>query len=139
MSELQECMISYFNMLSSRINKGKAPKKVSAAISDLKDLTAFHQNVSVAMGTTLQHLADSLFVHMTNLILLHRDSYLEYVKNGIKPDTYSHLRNAPVFRHGLFPDAVSISRAGHCKLSNHWHCSQTRSRCCATGRMEVLS
>ena len=105
-SELQECMTGHVNMLHSRLNKGKAPKEVSAALSDLKDLTAFHQNVSVAMGTALQHPADSLFVQMSNLILLRRDSYLDHVKNGIKPDTYNQLRNAPLFGHGLFPDAV---------------------------------
>ena len=105
-SELQERMTGHINMLHTRINKGKAPKEVSAALSDLKDLSAFHQNVSVAMGTALQHLADSLFVHMSNLILLRRDSYLDHVKNGIKPDTYNQLRNAPLFGHGLFPDAV---------------------------------
>ena len=43
---------------------------------------------------------------MSNLILLRRDSYLDRVKNGIKPDTYNQLRNAPLFGHGLFPDAV---------------------------------
>ena len=105
-SELQERMTGHVNMLHARINKGKAPKEVSAALSDLKDLTAFHQNVSVAMGTALQHLADSLFVQMSNLILLRRDSYLDHVKNGIKPDTYNQLRNAPLFGHGLFSDAV---------------------------------
>ena len=105
-SELQERMTGHVSMLHARINKGKAPKEVSAALSDLKDLSAFHQNVSVAMGTALQHLADSLFVHMSNLTLLRRDSYLDHVKNGIKPDTYNQLRNAPLFGHGLFPDAV---------------------------------
>ena len=44
-SELQECMTSHVNMLCSRINKGKAPKEVSAALTDLKDLMVFHQNV----------------------------------------------------------------------------------------------
>ena len=86
-SELQERMSGHVNMLHARINKGKAPKEV-------------------AMGTALQHLADSLFVQMSNLILLRRDSYLDHVKNGIKPDTYNQLRNAPLFGHGLFPDAV---------------------------------
>ena len=101
-NELQERMTAHINLLSTRINKGKAPKEVSAAVSELKDLTAFHQNVSVAMGTSPQHLADSLFVHLTNLILLRRDSYLDHVKSGIKPDTYNQLRNAPLFGHGLF-------------------------------------
>ena len=79
-SELQDHMNSHISMLCSRINKGKAPKEVSAALSDLKDLMAFHQNVSVAMGTALQHLADSIFVSMANLTLLRRDSYMEHVK-----------------------------------------------------------
>ena len=96
------------------LNKGKAPQEVSAALSDLKDLTAFH----LAMGTALQHLADSLFVQMSNLILLRRDSYLDHVKNGIKPDTYSQLRNAPLFGHGLFPDAI-IRTAEQDNASHH--------------------
>ena len=93
-------------MLCSRINKGKAPKEVTGALNDLKDLMAFHQSVSVAMGTALQHLADSVFVHLANLILIRRNAYLEHVKPGIKQDTWLHLRNAPMFGYGLFPDAV---------------------------------
>ena len=97
-SELQERMTGHVNMLHARINKGKAPKEVSAALSDLKDLTAFHQNVSVAMGTALQHLADSLFVQMSNLILLHRDSYLDHVKNGI-PDAVIRTAEQDIASH----------------------------------------
>ena len=89
-------------MLCSSINKGKAPKEVTAALTDVKDLIAFHQNVSVAMGTALQHLVCSIFVNMANLILLRRDSYLEHVKSGIKPDTWNQHRNASL----LFPDEV---------------------------------
>ena len=64
------------------------------ADEDLKDLSAFHTSVSVALGTAFQHLADSLFVQLANFILLRRDSYLEYVKPGLKPDTWNKLRNA---------------------------------------------
>ena len=71
-SELQDCMSNNLALLCAQINKGKAPTEVSTALSDLKDYMAFHQNVSVAMGTALQHLADSVFVHLTNLILIHR-------------------------------------------------------------------
>ena len=84
-------------LLCSRLNKGKAPKDVSNALNGLRDLMAFHQRVSVAMGTSLQHLADSLFVHMSNMILLRRDSYLDFVKLGVKQDTMNLLRNAPMF------------------------------------------
>ena len=96
-------------LLCSHLNKGKAPKDVSNALNDLRDLMAFHQRVSVAMGTSLQHLADSLFVHMSNMILLRRDSYLDFVKLGVKQDTMNLLRNAPMFGYGLFPDAAIMS------------------------------
>ena len=105
-SELQERIATNVGFLGSKISKGQAPKEVTEALRDIKDYVAFHQNVSVAMGTALQHLADSLFVNLANLILLRHDSYLEDVKNGIKPDTWNMLRNAPMFGHGLFPDSV---------------------------------
>ena len=118
-SELQEKMSGNVAMLYSCINKGKAPKEVTHDLNDLKDLMAFHQNVSVAMGTmafhqnvsvamgtALQHLADSLFVQLSNLVLIRRAAYLEHVKPGIKQDTWLHLRNAPMFGYGLFPDVV---------------------------------
>ena len=60
-SELQDKMSGHVAMLCSHINKGKAPKEVTGALTDLKDLMAFHQSVSVAMGTALQHLVGSLF------------------------------------------------------------------------------
>ena len=86
-SELQDCMNGHISIVCAHINKGKAPMEVSTALTELKDLLAFHQNVSIAMDAALQHLADSIFVHMANLVLLRRDSYLDYMKNGIKLDT----------------------------------------------------
>ena len=103
-SELQDRMNQSLVCLQSNFSKGKAPKEVSEGLHDLKDYLAFHQNVSIAMGTSLQHLADSLFVNMANLVLLRRDSYLDHVKPGVKPDTWTQLRNAPLFNYGLFPD-----------------------------------
>ena len=94
-TELQDKMSQNIAILSSHLSKGKAQKEVSDALNDLRDLIAFHQRVSVAMGMSLQHLADSLFVHMSNLILLRRDSYLDFVKPGVKQDTMNILRNAP--------------------------------------------
>ena len=37
--------------------RGKAQKDVADALNDLRDLIAFHQKVSIAMGTSLQHLS----------------------------------------------------------------------------------
>ena len=91
-------------MLCSRINKGKAPKEVSWALSELKDLMAFHLNMSVAIETALQHLAHSLLVHLANLILVRRDAYLEHVKPGVKQVTMNLLCNSPLFGYAHFPD-----------------------------------
>ena len=105
-SELQERISTSVTFLQSKINKGKAPKEVTETLKDIKDYVTFHQSVSVAIGTALQHLAGSLFVHLPNLILLRWDLYLEHVKPGIKSDTWNLLRNAPMFGHGPFPDSV---------------------------------
>ena len=104
LSELEDHMAESLVCLQSNFSKGKAPKEVLEALRDLKNYLAFHQNVSIAMGTSLQHLADSLFVKMANLVLLRRDSYLEHVKQVVKPDTWNRLRNVPLFSYGLFPD-----------------------------------
>ena len=57
------------------------------------------------MGKSL-HLSDFTFVQMANLLLVRRDSFLEHVKAGVKPDTFSTLWNCPLNTHTLFPDAV---------------------------------
>ena len=76
------------------------------AIKELKDLSAFHTSVSVALGMAFQHLADAQFVQLAKFVLLRRDSYLEHVRPGLKPDTWNRLRNAPLFTYGLMPDDV---------------------------------
>ena len=105
-SEIQDKMNSHISLLNDVIVKGKAPKEVVDAIRDLKDLSSFHSSVSVALGTSLQHLADGLFIQLANFILLRRDSYLEFAKPGLKPDSWNRLRNAPLFSSSLFPDDI---------------------------------
>ena len=105
-SEIQDKMNNHIGLLNDVIVKGKAPKEVVDAIKDLRDLSAFHANVSVALGTSLQHLADSLFIQLANFVLLRRDSYLEFAKPSLKPDTWNRLRNAPLFSSSLFPDDI---------------------------------
>ena len=99
-------MNQHISLLNDTIVKGKAPKEVVDAIRDLKDLSAFHSSVSVALGTAFQHLAASLFVQLANFVLLRRDSYLEHVKPCLKSHTWNKLRNALLFTYGLFPDDV---------------------------------
>ena len=40
------------------------------------------------------------------MTFLHRDSYMDYLKAGVKPDTWCSLRNSPLHHLALFPDAV---------------------------------
>ena len=39
---------------------------------------------------------------MANLTLARRDSYLEFIRGGVKPDSLTALRTAPVHLHSLF-------------------------------------
>ena len=99
-------MGEHINFLQDIIVKGKAPNEVTDVLKELKDLSAFRTSVSIALGTSLQHLTDSLFVQLANFVLLKRDSYLDYLKTGVKADTWNRLRNAPLFHSGLFPDDI---------------------------------
>ena len=58
------------------------------------------------MGKSLQHLSDFTFTQTANLTLVRRDSYLEHLKQGVKPDTFSALRNCLLNGYALFPEAV---------------------------------
>ena len=51
-------------------------------------------------------LTDFVFVSMANTILLRRDSYLSYLKAGVKADTLNALRSGPLELDTLFPDSV---------------------------------
>ena len=54
----------------------------------------------------MQDLSDGVFINVTNLTLACRDSYLEYIKAGIKQDTLTSLRTAPLHLSALFPDHI---------------------------------
>ena len=92
--------------MQTELGKGKSSSKAQSALDELNYLTSFNQNVSFAVGKSLQHLSDFTFTLMANRKLLCRDSYLEHLKQGVKPDTFSALRNCPLNRYALFLDAV---------------------------------
>ena len=96
-------MANHINILQNHLSKGKSAKEVLDALKELRDLCAFHQNVSVSLGTALQHLAESLFVQLRNFIFMRRDSYLDHVRPGMKMGTWNELRNTPLFGYGPFP------------------------------------
>ena len=91
-------------------SKGKASNKVSAAVDELQFLLDFNNSVCQAMAKAMEHLTEFVFVNMANTTLLRRDSYLSYLKAGIKADTLNALRTSPLHLETLFPDSL-IKRA----------------------------
>ena len=105
-TKIQDSVQENLKALLTELSKGKSSAKTQAALDELHYLTSFNQNVSFAMGKSLQHLSDFSFVQMANLTLLCSDSYLENLKQGVKHDTFSALCNCPLNGYALFPDAV---------------------------------
>ena len=105
-TKIQDSVQDQLKILHAELGKGKSSAKAQSALDELHYLTSFNKNVSFAMGKLLQHLSDFTFIQMANLTLVRRDSYLEHLKQGVKPDTFSALRNCPLNGYALFPDAV---------------------------------
>ena len=66
----------------------------------------FNSIIFQAMAKSMEHLTDFVFVNMANVTLLRRDSYLAYLKAGIKADTLAALRTAPLHLPTLFPNSM---------------------------------
>ena len=104
--KIQDSVQEQLKVLQSELGKGKSSSKAQAALDELHYLTTFNQNVSFAVGKSLQHFSDFTFIQMANLTLLRRDSFLDHLKQGVKPDTFSAFRNCPLNWLALFSHAV---------------------------------
>ena len=105
-TKLQDNVQENLKALQTELSKGKSSTKAQAALAELHYLASFNQNLSFAMGKSLQYMSYFIFVQMANLTLVRRDSYLENLKPGVKPDNFSALRNCPLNGYALFPDAT---------------------------------
>ena len=76
-------------------SRGKSAAKVSTAVDELQYLLDFNSSVCQAMAKSMEHLTDFVFINLANTTLLRRDSYLQYLKAGVKADTLNALRTAP--------------------------------------------
>ena len=80
----------------------------------------------------MQDPSEGVFISMANLTLARRDSYLEYLHAGVKQDTLTALRTAPVHLQSLFPDQLltkaeeEISRSEERRSSGQSHRRQGR-------------
>ena len=91
-------------------SEGKTPAKVSSAVDELQFWLDFNSSVCQAMAKSMEHLTEFVFVYMANTTLLRWDSYLPYLKAGVKADTLNALQIAPLHTDTLFPDS-SVKRA----------------------------
>ena len=101
-------MVTHLKTLRVDRTKGKAAERTQQAVEELEYLVTFIRSISQAMQRTMQDLSEGVFISMANLTLARRDSYLEFIRGGVKPDTLTALRTAPVHLHSLFPDSLLV-------------------------------
>ena len=110
--KVQDNMQQQLRTIRSNQGKGKSSNKVSTATDELQYLMDFKSSICQAMAKTMEHLGDFDFISMANLTLARRHSCLSYIKSGIKPDTVTALRAAPLQLATLFPDDL-LKNKGH--------------------------
>ena len=96
------------------------------AVDELEYLVTFNQSISQAMARTMQDLSEGVFISMANFTLACRDSCLEYLHAGVKQDTLTALRTAPVHLQSLFLDQLLI-KAEEEVARNEERCSSNQS------------
>ena len=123
-------------------SKGKGCSKASSAADELQYLMNFNSSITQAAAKGMEHLSEFVFISMGNLTLARRDAYLSHLRTGIKLDTLTALRSAPLHISTLFPDsairkaeediaqfeAKAHSSSGHSKGRYHpYECQDKRS------------
>ena len=108
LTRVQDAIFTQFKSLHLDKGKGKSSERTPQAVDELEYLVTFHQSISQAMARTMQDLSEGVFISMANFTLARRDSYLEYLHAGVKQDTLTALRTAPIHLQSLFPDQLLI-------------------------------
>ena len=101
-------MVTQLKSLQVDTGKDKAAERTQQAVEELEYLVTFNRSISQAMQCTMEDLSEGVFICMVNLTLARRDSYLEFICGGVKPDTLTALRTTPVHLHSLFPDSLLV-------------------------------
>ena len=99
-------MSSQLKTLHLDKTKGKSSERMKQAVDELDYLVTFNWSISQAIARTMQDLSEGVFISMAKFTLAYRDSYLEYLHAGVKQDTLTALRTAPVHLHSPFPDQL---------------------------------
>ena len=91
LTKVSESLVTQQKVLHGDKGKDKLPSKEYQAVDELDYLVTFNRSITEAMARTKQDLSEGIFINMANLILPHRDSYLNYLRAGIKQDIVNAL------------------------------------------------
>ena len=111
-ASFNRCLVKVQQSMKDQLKseqKGKG-SAVSPAVEELQCLLDFNASISQAAAKSMEHLSEFVFITMGNLTLVRRDAYLSHLRTGIKQDTLTALRTAPLHISTLFPD-TTIKRA----------------------------
>ena len=100
LTKVQDSMVTQLKSLRVDKAKGKTAEKTQQAVEEFEYLLTVNRSISRAMQCTMQDLSAGVFISMANLTLACRDSSLEFICGGVKPDTLTALCTAPfIFTH----------------------------------------
>ena len=116
-------MVTQLQTLQLDKGKGKAPGRSQHAVDKLDYLVTFNRSITQAMARTMQDLSEGICVNMANFTLARRDSYLEYLRTGVKQDTVTVLHTAPLHSYSLFPDQLLLKAEKELSRSEERHSS----------------
>ena len=123
LTKVQDSMVTLLKSLRVDTTKGKAAERMCQAVDELEYLVTFNRSISQAMQRTMQDLSEGVFISMANLTLARRDSYLEFIRGGVKRGTLTALCVSPVHLHSLFPDSLLIKADDEISHSEERHSS----------------
>ena len=103
--KMQTSMQAQLRKIQSE-SKGKSSEKTSSTTDELQYLLNFNSSITQCMAKTMEYLSEFMFINVANMTLARRDAYLAHVKAGIKQNTLSALRQAPIHLDKLFPDHI---------------------------------
>ena len=129
LTKVQDSMVAQLKTLHLDNGKGKASGPSQQAVDELEYLVTFNRSITQAMARMMQNLSEGVFVNMANLTLARRDSYLDYLKAGVKQDTLTALRNSPLHIQSLFLNQLLIKAEEEVSPSEERHTSSSHKIC----------
>ena len=88
------------------------------------------------MARTMQDLSEGVYISVANFTLPGCDTFLEYLHAGVKQDTLTALRTAPIHLQSLFPDRLlikaeeEVTRSEERRSSSHFNRKRAFSPLC---------